>query len=171
MAGKRLTELPTISEVTGAELVYVVDQVGVSRQSNLSALLDLLDDIVQTDALQKDENLSDLPNPALARTNLGLGSISTQDADSVDITGGTLDGVDIGAVVPSNGTFEDVTITDNLILVPGATLTLPPGSISSSALTEDSINIIYADGLAGDGTVALGGTLNISLPEVDGGDF
>ena len=72
MAGKRLTELPTISEVTGAELVYVVDQVGVSRQSNLSALLDLLDDIVQTDALQKDENLADLPNPALGSYNVAI---------------------------------------------------------------------------------------------------
>ena len=45
-------------------------------------------------------NLSDLPNKTTARSNLGLGSMATQNANAVAITGGTINGITL-----DGGTF------------------------------------------------------------------
>jgi hypothetical protein len=47
-----------------------------------------------------DRTLSNLTDNATARSNLGLGSMATQAANNVNITGGSIDNLDI-----SGGTF------------------------------------------------------------------
>jgi hypothetical protein len=62
-----------------------------------------------------------------ARSNLGLGTIATQGANSVDINGGNIDGTVIGGAVAAAGTFTNVTSTGTATL---ASVAITGGSIS-----------------------------------------
>jgi len=65
----------------------------------------------------------------------GLGTMSTQNASAVAITGGTVDGATIGGTTPGAGTFTSVAMTTG-------TITTAPSS------GNDIVNKTYADSIA-----------------------
>ena len=73
---------------------------------------------------------------ATARTNLGLGTISTQAASNVAITGGTINGATIGATTPSTGVFTKVTVDDADFNLDIATADTPRITFSSNSYIQ-----------------------------------
>jgi hypothetical protein len=55
---------------------------------------------------------STIPNTDIT----GLGTMSTQNANSVAVTGGSINGTTVGATTAAAGTFTDLTVNDNTTL-------------------------------------------------------
>lgn len=92
------------------------------------------------DALLRANNLSDLTNVPTARTNLGLGTMATQNATNVAITGGTISNAQI-----VNPTITGLTLNAVNLVAPtitGAnisTSTINGGTIISPTVTNASL--------------------------------
>jgi hypothetical protein len=67
-------------------------------------------DTAHDDRLKWDGGSTGL-NAGTGRTSLGLGTIATQAAGSVDIDGGAIDGTTVGAAAASTGKFTTLTVT------------------------------------------------------------
>jgi hypothetical protein len=80
-----------------------------------------------------------------ARTSLGLGSIATQDANNVAVTGGSINGTTIGATTASTGKFTTLEAT-GVTTVQAGTAALP--SITTSGDTNTGIYFPTADTIA-----------------------
>lgn len=90
-----------------------------------------------TGLLLNSNNLSDVSNTTTARTNLGLGSIATQAASAVAITGGSITGITDLAV--ADGGTGASTLSANAVLLGNGTSalqTVAPGT-SGNVLTSN----------------------------------
>lgn len=93
---------------------------------------------------------------AAQRAALGLGSLATQAASSVAITGGTINGTPIGATTPGTGTFTTLTTTgvsylqevraQNALI---ATSNVGSGGVYVRGRVSDNIGTIYLQNNAG----------------------
>ena len=96
------TGYPTSSlsgTISNTQLASVIDaakisagNVGNTEFDYLNGLTGAIQTQLDTKAV-KANNLSDLTNASTARTNLGLGTIATQDSNNVTITGGSITGM------------------------------------------------------------------------------
>lgn len=89
--------------------------------------------------LQSGNNLSDLGNAVTARTNLGLGTMATQNASAVAITGGAIDGTAIGATTAAAGKFTALTNGDTVLMRTSSTLPNGAGA-QTGTLTNGPVN-------------------------------
>ena len=89
-------------------------------------------------------------------TGLALGTIATQDANAVAITGGTIDGTTLGGTTPAAGTFTNLTgntITGTTIT--DGTFSVNAGTISAGTWNGNVIGTAYG-GLGADVTAFIG---------------
>lgn len=119
-------------------------------------------------------NLSDLNSASTARTNLGLGTIATQDANNVSITGGSVAGI-TDLAVADGGTGASTAANARVNLLPSYTsnankvLAINSGAtdvewITAGAGTVTSVDMSVPTGLAISGNpVTTSGTLAVSF--------
>lgn len=109
----------------------------------------------------------------------GLGTMSTQNASAVAITGGTIDGTAIGGTTASTGKFSSATITGltGYVYANGSSALTAATSIPGSAISGDisgnaaNVNGIVAISNGGTGNSSASGAFDALAPTTTRGDM
>jgi hypothetical protein len=116
---------------------------------------------------------------SLETTSAGLGTMSVQDADTVAITGGSINGTTIGATTASSGAFTTITASStatlNTLASSGATLTggtIDGMVIGGTTTAAGSFTAVTASGnITANGNIVGDGSTEIQDCILDGGVY
>ncbi|MFA5490136.1 MAG: hypothetical protein WC284_13115 [Candidimonas sp.] len=97
-----------------------------------------------SDVLKTDGN-GDLYFDTLTVSDItDIGTLADQDSDNVDITGGTINGTDIGTSTPANAQFVNLT-TNGLVNLNGLSYPSMDGNANQIIITDGNGTISFAD--------------------------
>lgn len=118
--------------------------------------------------LQASNNLSDISTASTSRSNLGLGTVAVQNATSIALTGGTINGASIGATTTATGAFTTLSSTGDTSLASAGNAAIGNSSgtvaIISTGLNATTAGVV--SGITGytqsSGNFAISGTGTLS---------